>query len=187
MRSIYHIREFNVRRLSLASLAPTLFVTLSDLHGTPQLSSPHIFLSHDWPQSIEHHGDLAGLLRRKPFFRADINAGKLGSPPLMGLLRTLRPQWWFAAHMHVRFVAEVVHGGVSPEGSSHGENPDEIAIEDDEDEAPAATVPRSIEELTTPPLPRSETKFIALDKCVRGRDFLEVSTTSTSTTRHISP
>jgi len=49
MRSIYHVREYNIRRLSL-------------------LSKPDIFLSHDWPQSIEQYGDTQGLLRKKPFF-----------------------------------------------------------------------------------------------------------------------
>ncbi|CDO68096.1 hypothetical protein BN946_scf185044.g4 [Trametes cinnabarina] len=97
LRSIYHIREYNVRRLSL-------------------LSPPAIFLSHDWPQGIEHHGDTRDLLRRKPYFREDVRTGALGSPPLMGLLRTLRPQWWFAAHLHCRFEALVVHdhGGGAP-------------------------------------------------------------------------
>ncbi|KAF8882455.1 hypothetical protein BD779DRAFT_931054 [Infundibulicybe gibba] len=65
IRSIYHIREYCVRKLSL-------------------LSSARIFLSHDWPQSIVHHGDVDGLLRRKRFFGPDISSGRLGSPPLMG-------------------------------------------------------------------------------------------------------
>jgi lariat debranching enzyme len=175
-----------------------------------QLSSPHIFLSHDWPQSIEHYGDLTGLLRQKPFFREDINAGKLGSPPLMGLLKTLQPQWWFSAHMHVRFEATVVHNDGPPlmeqplPGASHNQNPDEIVIEDDEfageviQEASvlpaegvsgAATqtdISRNPDEIALddeedvidplpPPPPRKETKFLALDKCLPRRSFLEVS------------
>jgi lariat debranching enzyme len=74
-----------------------------------QLSSPDIFLSHDWPQSIEHYGDIQKLLSCKPWFRADVSSGKLGSPALMGLLKTLQPTWWFAAHLHVCFKATVVH------------------------------------------------------------------------------
>ncbi|KAF8274596.1 hypothetical protein EI94DRAFT_1713811 [Lactarius quietus] len=42
MRSIYHIREYNVRRLALLRLS----------------SSPDVFLSHDWPYGVEQHGDL---------------------------------------------------------------------------------------------------------------------------------
>ncbi|KAI0927747.1 hypothetical protein AcW2_003958 [Taiwanofungus camphoratus] len=198
MRSIYHIREFNVRRLSL-------------------LSSPTIFLSHDWPQSIEHHGNVSELLRRKPYFRDDISKGALGSPPMMGLLRTLQPEWWFSAHLHCRFEAEVVHEGRKELASSHGEklvgaaNPDEIIIEDDEFEAADSAglivasslkafhqeVPSmektdaqlsshnpeeimledEVENVVTPapaPPPLRTTKFLALDKCLPKRQFLEV-------------
>ncbi|KAA1475883.1 hypothetical protein DENSPDRAFT_842759 [Dentipellis sp. KUC8613] len=204
IRSIYHIREYNVRRLSL-------------------LPGARIFLSHDWPQGIEHHGDLRGLLRRKPFFRQDVQSGSLGSPPLMGLLATLQPEWWFAAHLHVRFEATVVHSEGAPE--QHAEpsapevaaaNPDEILIDDDDDDdevqsgskaAPQQTrtpdppttttaapfhhanpdevlLDDEEEDVAAPPAPapapppqhaaRTETKFLALDKCLPNRHFLEV-------------
>ncbi|KAH9885074.1 DBR1-domain-containing protein [Cubamyces lactineus] len=191
MRSIYHIREYNIRRLSL-------------------LSSPTIFLSHDWPQGIEHHGDLRDLLRRKPYFREDINKGVLGSPPMMGLMRTLQPAWWFSAHLHCRFEATVVHGGGQDDGVSDDApvrgaektNPDEINIDDDEGSAdgPAKaseTGKKSVEksaaaalnpdEITLedeedeveappppPPPPSRKTQFLALDKCLPKRRFLEV-------------
>lgn len=32
-----------------------------------------IFLSHDWPNGIEHCGDLRHLLRIKPYFRGDVS------------------------------------------------------------------------------------------------------------------
>ncbi|KAG1869997.1 lariat debranching enzyme, C-terminal domain-containing protein [Suillus subluteus] len=184
MRSIYHIREFNVRRLSL-------------------LSSPDIFLSHDWPQFIERHGDTQGLLRRKPFFRQDVQTGNLGSPPLMGLLRTLRPKWWFSAHLHVRFEATVQHeqsgiGSNSPSTISLPQNPDEIAIADDDFDANEPqnlpietrlqTTSHNPDEITldeeeeeviqSPPVvyqPQlSVTNFLALDKCLPKREFMEV-------------
>ncbi|KAF9225845.1 DBR1-domain-containing protein [Gyrodon lividus] len=184
MRSIYHIREYNIRRLSL-------------------LSTPEIFLSHDWPQSIERHGDVQGLLRRKPFFRQDVNSGNLGSPPLMGLLQILRPNWWFSAHLHVRFEAIVRHGRGDQIPEENGRavpptNPDEISILDEDfDEASvrlegpfpeekSAVVPQNTEEITLdseeedveppprPVVPPSETRFIALDKCLPRRDFLEI-------------
>lgn len=196
MRSIYHVREFNVRRLSL-------------------LSSPTIFLSHDWPQSIEHHGNLRDLLRRKPYFRDDINKGALGSPPMMNLLRTLQPDWWFSAHLHCRFEAVVSHE--ARPSSDHainmnpakGSDPDEIAIVDDSftETKPAASsdalmrqgegsqskkanettpVPLNPDEIMLdddlddveapppPPPPPKQTRFIALDKCLPKRQFLEV-------------
>ncbi|KAF8549037.1 DBR1-domain-containing protein [Imleria badia] len=197
MRSIYHIREYNIRRLSL-------------------LSKPDIFLSHDWPQSIEQYGDTQGLLRKKPFFRQDINSGNLGSPPLMGLLQTLRPDWWFSAHLHVRFEAVVKHGG-GEQGPSEGDppviaaNPDEIVISDDDvDECTIAreatltsevrtTTPQNPDEITldneeefVESLPRhvapqSETKFLALDKCLPRRAFLEVPHPTTVSTEPQSP
>ncbi|KAH9483024.1 Lariat debranching enzyme [Psilocybe cubensis] len=189
MRSIYHIREYCVRKLSL-------------------LSETRIFLSHDWPQSIEHHGDLAGLLHRKTFLRADIEKGALGSPPLMGLLRTLKPEWWFAAHLHTRYEAVVVHEPAlaSVPGTAPVANPDEIRIEDEEGVeregegeggsgggGQAAAVSRNPDEILledeeetveTPPLPpprARETKFLALDKCLPRRQFLEVIDIDTPT------
>ena len=40
-----------------------------------------IVTSHDWPLGIEQHGDTQGLLRRKPYFRAEVERNELGSPP----------------------------------------------------------------------------------------------------------
>jgi hypothetical protein len=37
------------------------------------MSTPDIFLSHDWPQGIEHQGNLKRLLQKKKFFKADID------------------------------------------------------------------------------------------------------------------
>ena len=212
IRSIYHIREYNIRRLSLVrTLCPSFSSSLSPIF---KLSSPSIFLSHDWPRSIEQHGDLRGLLNRKPFFRQDIETGNLGSPPLMGLLRTLKPDWWFSAHLHVRFQAAVAHDGGRAPGSNQQAaspvplavpNPDEIAIDDDDDiengesaqtealpadddlATQSSAPPRNSDEIILsdeeeevavpppPPPPPSETKFLALDKCLPKRQFLEVS------------
>ncbi|EJD51938.1 DBR1-domain-containing protein [Auricularia subglabra TFB-10046 SS5] len=201
IRSIYHIREYDILKLSL-------------------LSRPDIFLSHDWPQGIEHHGDLARLLQRKSFFKADIDSGRLGSPPMMTLLRKLQPKRWFAAHLHVRYEAAVHHG---QHGSLGLQNPDEIVM--DEEEAPAANPDEIVlddlddtsalpaanpdeisiddtEAPSTDPVPVSSnpdeivmdsaagneappaqtpppssprvTQFLALDKCLPKRAFLEV-------------
>lgn len=187
VRSIYHIREYCVRKLSL-------------------LSSPQIFLSHDWPRSIEHFGDLPGLLRRKKFLREDIESGSLGSPPLMGLLNTLKPDWWFAAHLHARFEATVVHEEQPiPAQSTLVQNPDEITIEDEDEDledlikqeavpqtiSTSADLPRNPlnpDEISLddeenvdappppppPPPPPSATRFLALDKCLPNREYLEV-------------
>jgi hypothetical protein len=68
-----------------------------------------IVISHDWPLGIAHHGDTEGLLRRKPYFRAEVQDNTLGSPPNREILDTVQPKWWFAAHLHVKFKATVTH------------------------------------------------------------------------------
>ena len=113
----------------------------------------------------------------------------------MGLLQTLRPDWWFSAHLHVRFVAVVKHGS-SERGLEVGgptvvpANPEEIVISDediDEDnttiDADSMQSPDKISlakdgqlvgSSSHPVVVSAETKFIALDKCLPRRDFLEV-------------
>lgn len=185
-----------------------------------QIRSPHVFLSHDWPQSIERHGDLQALLKRKPHFNDDVKSGQLGSPPLMDIVKHVKPARWFAAHLHVRFEAEFTHGdadagqaqAVGAGTAAVVSNPDEIEIsmDDDDDEAdvkraesvaveaPAAAEPlpqdKNNDEITlddeeeevkislAPPgepavqndAPPPTTRFLALDKCLPRRLYLEV-------------
>lgn len=167
-----------------------------------QLSKPHVFLSHDWPASIEHHGNLGDLLRRKPFFKDDVRNGALGSPPLFELLKVLKPDWWFSAHLHVKFEATYFHsGGASANLPSNPvePNPDEIVIGDDDEPTPSPASPTdpkpsavnlNPDEITlddeeedvapapVAPPPRERTNFLALDKCIPNsrRQFLEVNT-----------
>ncbi|KAI9452676.1 lariat debranching enzyme, C-terminal domain-containing protein [Russula earlei] len=130
MRSICHIREYNVRRLAL-------------------LSSPDVFLSHDWPSGITQHGDLDDLLRRKPHHHRNAlpqpgnpdeitlgDEGGLFDAPSSG--------------------AKVFSASAAPQ------NPDEITLDDE------------IETVEPPPPPPRETRFLALDKCLPRRQFLEV-------------
>jgi len=89
IRSVYHIREFEVFKLM-------------------QLSSPiDIFLSHDWPQGIVRYGNQEKLFRAKHFLREE--GENFGSPPATELLNKLQPNYWFAGHMHVKFPALVPH------------------------------------------------------------------------------
>ncbi|CAH0398796.1 unnamed protein product [Chilo suppressalis] len=91
LRSVYHVRSLDVFRLS----------QLKD--------KVHVMLSHDWPRGITDYGDTEQLLRRKPFFRQEIEAKQLGSIPAERLLQSLKPDYWFAAHMHCQYVALVKH------------------------------------------------------------------------------
>ncbi|KAF7271048.1 hypothetical protein GWI33_016013 [Rhynchophorus ferrugineus] len=91
IRSVYHIRNLDVFRLK-------------------QMSQPiDIFLSHDWPAGVYNYGNMEQLLKRKPFFKDDIESDKLGSKPCQDLLHYLKPQFWFSAHLHCKFAALVPH------------------------------------------------------------------------------
>ncbi|EAN32831.1 Lariat debranching enzyme A [Theileria parva strain Muguga] len=90
-RSSYHIREFDVKKLSLIK------------------DKVDIFLSHDWPAGIENSGNLDQLLRIKPFFYEDIKNNTLGNPKSRELMEKIKPKFWFSAHLHVKYEAEYKH------------------------------------------------------------------------------
>ena len=110
-RSVYHVRNIDTLRLK----------------SMPK-NSIDIFMSHDWPRGITNYGNVEQLLRKKPFFREDIERNELGSMPAMEILQHLLPQYWFSGHLHVKFAA----------------------------------------------IFEEETKFLALDKCLPQRRFLQV-------------
>lgn len=115
LRTVYHVRSLEVFRLC-------------------QLRNKiHVMLSHDWPRGITDYGDTNKLLKWKTFLREDIESNRLGSVPAMQVLRTLKPDYWFAAHLHCQYAALVKH-------------------EDTE----------------------TETKFLALDKCLPKRKHLQI-------------
>lgn len=162
-RSIYHIREYDVQKLS-------------------RITSPTIMMSHDWPTNIHRYGNHKSLLAKKPHFREDIQKGELGSPPAETLLHSLRPKYWFSAHLHVKFAAFVDHRAPPPE------DPDEegeILLSDSDDD-PEDKLERkraiSSTEDSDAKRPRQEqslignttTKFLALDKCLPRREFLQI-------------
>ncbi|KAG8943564.1 hypothetical protein FRC04_002789 [Tulasnella sp. 424] len=179
MRSIYHVRQYDVQRML---------------------------------QYIERHGNYNGLMKRKPHFRQDAETGRLGSPPLLEVLKKVRPSWWFSGHMHVKFEAAFKHedqvaakaGASSSMAVVKEANPDEIQIdfeddddqvkaanpdevqivfEDDDDQAPQPQQSEPDSEASPPQASASpiqsrpgasETKFLALDKCLPKKDYLEI-------------
>ncbi|CAG7898399.1 unnamed protein product [Brassica rapa] len=91
IRSVYHVREYDVQKLM-------------------QLEEPlDIFLSHDWPVGITDYGDSKALIQQKPYFQEEIQARTLGSKPAALLLEKLKPRYWFSAHLHCKFAASVQH------------------------------------------------------------------------------
>lgn len=134
LRSIYHVRNLDVYRM--LCLSSSLLANKSNSPINHQMQHPKrrldVMISHDWPQGIEQHGDTNNLIRRKPFFQTEIEQNCLGSPPNRKLLDALKPQWWFAAHLHVKFRATVVH-------SSHNNNDDVHQAEEISDNMPTST------------------------------------------------
>lgn len=75
-----------------------------------QLSGDHdIFMSHDWPRGIYHHGPKDKLMRFKKHFRSEIENSTLGSRAAEELLKKLQPKFWFSGHLHVKFAAVLQH------------------------------------------------------------------------------
>jgi lariat debranching enzyme len=183
LHSVYHIRQLEVYRL--AHLAQTRsFARPSS--GSPPKDRVNIMLSHDWPSNIYNFGDRNRLLRLKPGLTTDVNTNKLGSDPLWNLLDTLRPQFWFCAHHHVKFAAVVpwMDEVARPLESLPPPPPPPPPL-------PPPPAPPGSAFLPTPPVALSAesvpiptccvagarvTRFLALDKVLPGRDFLQVLT-----------
>lgn len=199
IKSIYHVKPKNHLKMFMMSQDKRL----------------DIVLSHDWPQHIEKKGNLGKLLREKPFFKADINKGSLGSPLNRVLFEQLRPRYWFSSHLHVRFEAQVKqfakrsNQGYSERTSKKKkikENKEEVNLDMDEtlnkeeidldmdetlnkeevnldmDEAPnneeivldMDETPNNEEVRLDEESHEIITNFLALDKCLPRRKFLEV-------------
>lgn len=199
LRSAYHVREVDCWRLGSLGVGPLKESESENGNGNgggsegnseemkpPSSSSPpsspspstnnqriDLFVSHDWPSNVAVHGDAASLTRTKKHLAAEVSDGSLGSPPGEALLRTLRPRYWFSAHLHVKFAALVRHGkkekgGGGKEGGGGGEGGG--GANDDGGEGEREGEEEEGEEEGE----EEETRFLALDKCVPGRQFLQV-------------
>jgi lariat debranching enzyme len=93
IKSIYHVREIDTRKL---------------LQLQTQVD---IGISHDWPRAIEKNGNERALFRLKPDFEQESKDGTLGNVAASYVMDRLRPQYWFAAHMHCKFSAVKTYDG----------------------------------------------------------------------------
>ena len=132
IRSIYHVRELDVRKLLQVR------------------SQVDVGISHDWPRGVEWMGDWKALFAKKDLFEADARAGTLGSSAAKYVMDRLRPPHWFSAHLHCKFAAIVDHDHHETSSSQNGQpenpgdsltlngvhNPNEISLELDDIAAP---------------------------------------------------
>lgn len=151
-RSVYHVREYDVWRLMQMRQDAAAAEPAPGTGAAPPAAAPFdIFLSHDWPRNIAHHGNTNELIRRKKFLASEIADGSLGSPPAETLLHALRPRYWFSAHLHVKFAAVVRH--------------DQHKTQQQAEAATAAPAD---------PAAPSVTQFLALDKCLPHREYMQL-------------
>ena len=98
MRSAYHVREYDVWKLM-------------------QLSGHvDVVLSHDWPRGVHRHGNERRLLQSKRFLEQEVQSNTLGNPHTVPVMKQLKPDYWFAAHLHTKFAALVKHDETSVDG-----------------------------------------------------------------------
>jgi lariat debranching enzyme len=244
IKSFYHVREIDIRKLLLLR------------------EQVDVGLSHDWPRSIENHGNAAALWRMKPDFRQESIDGTLGNPAAEYVMDRLRPAYWFSAHMHCKFAAIKKYPAPTTETAAKepsasetvlpsalepnqpAGNPDEIDLDDEEPEQSAgnpdeidlygeedapktdvnkANVSTQSEETQHQPQPSSgvtdelraqlpasfaipaaqrrpklnpgqpvppsiqntTTRFLALDKCLPGRKYIQLSTLQSVDPSHL--
>lgn len=104
IRSVYHVREDDVRKLLTVS------------------GHVDVVVSHDWPAWVELFGDAEWLYGSRPHFYESAKKDGLGSRPATQLLDHLRPDHWFSGHMHVRFNATVHHRNGAIDETIHAQN-----------------------------------------------------------------
>lgn len=152
LRLVYHVKPKNLLKLLISGRSD-------------------VVVSHDWPKGIWKFGDERALLRKKKFFKEDMQSGKLGSPAARAGLEKLAPLFWFSLHLHVKFTAEFVKNVEEVERASSSEieldmdGPDTNEISLDMDDEPQEKVKKR--------KVARKTSFLALDKCLPRRSFID--------------
>ncbi|KAF2861704.1 DBR1-domain-containing protein [Piedraia hortae CBS 480.64] len=107
-----------------------------------------IGISHDWPRDVVWSGNHTQLFAFKKHLREDAQQGMLGSVAAREILNHLCPTFWFSAHLHCKYAAVVKRVA----------NEDEVDLDGEGDHDGKD----------------KETKFLALDKCLPQRHFLQL-------------
>lgn len=180
LRSVYHVRNVEAYRL----------LQLRSPGCEEDFKTIDIMLSHDWPRGVERYGDTQSLLRNKQFFRHEVATNTLGSPVGESLLHTLQPKRWFSAHLHVKFEATVYHQ-LQNQPTEHQESEtkevDTASFIDPQLNCNYDGVCNKKTKFTAlepfgecckaeaaSHLSQPMTKFLALDKCLPQRKFLQI-------------
>ena len=176
VRSIYHVRKFEEMKLAMLGRRRA---SRAELPRDPGAIAD-IFISHDWPRGIARHGNTAQLLRKKKYFRKEVEENTLGSPPGERLMMLLRPSFWFAAHLHVKFAALVRHPPVMQdfiaggEGEGGGGEAAAAAEAEAEAEGGRGELDGPISGMPQLASIRDATQFLSLDKCMPHKHFLQL-------------
>lgn len=152
VRSVYHVRDCDISKL-LSVRSPV-----------------DIGLSHDWPRSVEYHGDCEKLFAERPHFLQSARTDKLGSEPAERVLNHLRPRFWFSGHMHVKFSATIEH-----DDEAKGDYFRNLRVPRGlQKQLPKPVKTRSKTRDRPPGITNTTTHFLALDKPSPDGEFLEL-------------
>lgn len=126
-------------------------------------------MSHDWPEYVAHYGDYDWLLRSRPNFSKSLLEHSLGCVEYLQLLKHLKPVKWCSGHMHVKFRATIAHADVTPNPDTQkGKMVDITRLLQEKEAIDRKNPPRVPKEAA------SVTEFLALDKPLPGREFMDV-------------
>jgi len=157
MKSIYHVREIDVRKLQQVR------------------TQVDVGISHDWPRGVEWKGNWKKLFRQKAHLEEDARNGQLGSVAAKLVVDRLKPRWWFSAHLHCKFAGVIDHneGGLESKGAlpraqsvqvappqpvlAKNENEIDLDLDDEPEEQP------SVNNGPTPPVAHVNTDEIDLE------------------------
>lgn len=98
-----------------------------------------------------------------------IEEGSLGSPPGQQILHELQPSHWFSAHLHVKFAALVAHSHQQHGQQQQGQGRGQKRKSPSRGPSPPPGLGQGQKDKD------KFTKFLALDKCLPRRGFLQVT------------